>query len=102
MRSRKSAAEGIVGCQGDREHDRACRIVVRCVRQPQVVVKLKEDFSLGKGEAAAIALALGRKQAIVETDDRRAINACRLLKVPFTTALAVLVRMRENVLLSAE
>lgn len=80
------------------------RITVRQLREQRVAAKLRADFALGRGEAAAIALALtqGGKAVVVATDDRRAINACKLLKLPFTTALAVLVRMREKGLLNSE
>jgi predicted nucleic acid-binding protein len=78
------------------------RITVRIVRQQRQYEKLRCDFPLGRGEAAAIALALASGGSLVATDDRQAINACKLLKIPFITALAVLVRMREKGLLSTE
>jgi predicted nucleic acid-binding protein len=78
------------------------RIRVRIVRQQKQYEKLRCDFPLGRGEAAAITLALASEGALVASDDRQAINACKLLKIPFITALAVLVRMRERGLLSAE
>ena len=46
-----------------------------------------------RGIAEAIALAVAKKARIVATDDRNAINACKLARIPFTSALAVLVRM---------
>ena len=78
------------------------RIAVRIVRRREQYEKLRRDFPLGRGEAAAITLALASEDALVATDDRQAINACKLLKIPFITALAVLVRMREKGLLSTE
>ncbi len=78
------------------------RITVRIVRQQKQYEKLRRDFPLGRGEAAAIALALASEGALVATDDRQAINACKLLNLPFITALTVLVRMREKGLLSTE
>jgi predicted nucleic acid-binding protein len=76
------------------------RVAVQVVRQRKLYEKLRRDFTLGPGEAAAIALAQGAAGAVVATDDRLAIQACKLLKIPFTTALAVLVRMREKGLLT--
>lgn len=35
-------------------------------------------------------------------DDRRAIHACKVLRIPFTTAISVLTRMREKGLLIRE
>ncbi len=78
------------------------RIAVRAVRQPEQSAKLRRDFRLGRGEAAAITLALSSGGSVVATDDRLAINACKLLKIPFVTALTVLVRLREKGLLSLD
>lgn len=78
------------------------RIAVRVVRQQKLYEKLRRDFPLGRGEAEAVTLALASEGALVATDDRQAINACKLLKIPFITALTVLVRMREKRLLSTE
>jgi len=78
------------------------RITVRVVRQQKQYDKLRRDFPLGRGEAAAITLALASEGALVATDDRQAIIACKLLRIPFITALTVLVRMREKGLLSSE
>jgi len=72
------------------------RIAVKSVAQRGLVEELSRKFALGAGEAAAIALASGRKGALVASDDRRAINACKLLRIPFTTALSVLTRMWEK------
>ncbi len=47
----------------------------------------------------AIVLALS-KQGLLGIDDRKGINACKLLRIPFTTAMAILVRMREKRIIS--
>jgi predicted nucleic acid-binding protein len=78
------------------------RITVRVVRQQKQYEKLRCDFPLGRGEAEAVTLALASEGALVATDDRQAINACKLLRIPFITASTVLVRMREKGLLSTE
>jgi predicted nucleic acid-binding protein len=86
------------------------RLIARAIEQKRIEVKgaerraiqrLMSDFGLGRGEAAAIALA-APKGALVATDDRRAIQACKVLKIPFTTAISVLTRMREKGVLSRE
>src|SRR5437016_13262593 len=76
------------------------RITVRIVRQHARYEKLRCDFPLGRGEAAAITLAVASDGALVATDDRQAINACKLLRIPFITTLTVLVRLREQCLLN--
>jgi uncharacterized protein len=75
------------------------RIEVVAVKNRRVVAKLQTDFSLGKGEAEAIALALNEKAQLLGIDDKNGINACKLLGVAFTTAVGILIRSWENRLL---
>lgn len=75
------------------------RIKVRSVRNRKLVRKLEEDFSMGRGESEAIALALQEKARLVGIDDKRGINACKLTGIPFTTAIAILLRSREKSLI---
>jgi predicted nucleic acid-binding protein len=64
---------------------------------------LQQDFSLGPGEAETIWWAASqRAQAVVATDDRMAIRACRALGIPWTSALSIVIRMHERRLLSGE
>ncbi len=75
------------------------RITVRRFRESRLYEKIRADFMLGKGEAEAIVLGLSSKAKLVCIDDRNGINACKLLKLPFTTAINILVRMRERKLI---
>lgn len=75
------------------------RIKVKVVKNRKLVAKLQVDFSLGKGEAEAIALALQEKAQLVGIDDKNGINACKFLRIGFTTALAILVRSHEKALI---
>src|ERR1039457_1920370 len=76
------------------------RIRVVAVKNRKLVTKLQGDFGLGRGEAEAIVLALAEKTQVLGIDDKNGINACKLLGVAFTTAIGVLVRMREKGLLT--
>ncbi len=76
------------------------RIRVVVVKNRKLVAKLQGDFGLGRGEAEAIMLALAEKAQVLGIDDKNGINACKLLGVAFTTAVGVLVRMREKGLLT--
>ena len=76
------------------------RIRVVAVKNKKLVTKLEGDFGLGRGEAEAIALALAEKAQVLGIDDKNGINACRLLGIAFTTAIGILVRMREKRLLT--
>lgn len=95
-------------CQGKRTLDGlmiqqavdADRIQSMTVRDRKLVSRLEADFSLGRGEAEAIALCVQEKAQMVATDDKNAINACKLLGIAFTTAPAILIRCREKNLIS--
>lgn len=78
------------------------RIAVRRVKSRKLVLKLEQDFSLGRGESEAIALALQEKAQLVGVDDKRGINACKLAGVPFTTAIAILLRSRQKGLIDKD
>lgn len=68
-------------------------IAVRTIKATKLYGRLLADFPLGKGEAEALALALSRKARLFVTDDKKAIQASKLLKIPFATAVGILVRM---------
>jgi len=75
------------------------KIKVILVKNRRLVARLQTDFSLGQGEAEAIALAQKERARIVGIDDKNGINACKLLGIPFTTAVGILLRSREKGLL---
>ena len=78
------------------------KIKVRKVRNGKLVAKFISDFTMGKGEAEAIALAIEERARIVGIDDKSGINACKLLGLPFTTAVGLLVRSRQKGLIGAD
>jgi predicted nucleic acid-binding protein len=78
------------------------RIRVLAVKDRKLVAKLRGDFGLGKGEAEAIVLALAEKAPVLGIDDKNGINACKLLGIEFTTAIGILIRIREKGLLTAD
>ena len=69
--------------------------------QDKNIETFMEDFNIDLGETEAICLAL-KYGSILATDDKNAINACKLLKIPFTTAIDFLLRAKEKKLLSNE
>jgi len=77
------------------------KLKVIAVKNKKLVVKLQGDFSLGRGEAEAIVLALSEKAEVLGMDDKNGINACKLLGIAFTTAVGILVRSREKGLLTS-
>ena len=69
------------------------KIRAKRIRDKKLCVKMEKDFNINLGEAETIIM--GRQfKAIVATDDWNAIQACKILKLPFTSALAILVRLK--------
>jgi predicted nucleic acid-binding protein len=77
-------------------------IRVRKLRSRPACDRIRREFNLGMGEAEAIALAHGSNASLIAIEDRNGVNACRILKLPFTGALGILIRMREKGLVSME
>ena len=77
-------------------------IEVRQLRDRKAFEQLRREFSLGVGEAQAIALTQASSARLIVIEDRNGVNACKILKLPFTGALGVLLRMWEKELLSKE
>jgi predicted nucleic acid-binding protein len=76
------------------------KITVVSVKNRGLVTKLQSDFSLGKGEAEAIATAFAEKAPLVAIDDKNGINACKLLGITFVTAAGILIRSCDKGLIS--
>ena len=71
------------------------KIKVSKITNRTMCEKLMEDFNIASGEAEALILTL-EKKGLLLTDDKKAINASRILYLPFSTALDILIRMREK------
>ena len=74
------------------------QIGVLPVRNRKLSAEIRSDFPLGKGEAEVLTLAAEAEEEarVVAIDDRHGINACKLLKLPFVTAISILIAMGEN------
>jgi predicted nucleic acid-binding protein len=66
------------------------------VHNTKLCEKFMQDFSIAKGEAEALVLAFEEKAALLAVDDKNAIKASKILKIPFTTAISILVRLAER------
>jgi predicted nucleic acid-binding protein len=75
---------------------RESRIKVTLVRNEKLIARLQADFSLGRGEAEAVALSLKESATLLGIDDKNGTNACKVLGLPFTTAVGILVRSSEK------
>ncbi|HEY2459808.1 MAG TPA: hypothetical protein VGI16_03335 [Candidatus Acidoferrum sp.] len=76
------------------------QIEVIAVKNRKLIFKLQDDFSLGLGEAEAIALGLAASALAVGIDDKNGIDACKLLGIPLITSIGLLVRSCEKRLLN--
>lgn len=75
-------------------HDKKIEVVK--VKDDNQTRKLMADFNIEIGEAEAITFALQKGANLIATDDRNAIRACKMLKLSFTTAIAILIRAFEK------
>jgi predicted nucleic acid-binding protein len=78
------------------------RIDVLKTRDRKLVRRLIEDFNIDEGEAETLTLAIQEKALLVATDDKNAIKACKIMKLDFITAIAILVRAWEKGLIRAD
>lgn len=78
------------------------RIEVFEAKNSRQIKKFMDDFNIDAGEAEALTLAVQEGAGIVATDDRNAIRACKLLKLDFVSAIAVLIRAFEKNLIDRD
>jgi predicted nucleic acid-binding protein len=76
------------------------RVKIMSVKNKSLIDRVQGDFALGRGEAEALALAVTERAQLIGIDDKNGIEACKLLRLPFTTAIAILIRSREKGLVS--
>jgi len=78
------------------------KIKVTKIKNNNFSNKLMEDFNIEKGEAEALGLTLQEKAAVIATDDRNAMKACKFLKIEFITSISILIRSFEKGLINSE
>ena len=78
------------------------RITVRKLTTRKGFEQIRREFNLGIGEAEAIALARAIKAGLIAIEDRNGVNACKILKQPFTGVLGIVLRMHEKGLIERE
>ena len=66
------------------------------------ISKIISQFNLDDGEAAAFAMFESKKHKAILTDDGELIKLCKLQKVPFICAMAIVIRLYEKKKLSKE
>ena len=78
------------------------KIKVLKIKNKDSTNKLMEDFNIDKGEAEALVLSLQEKSAVIATDDKNAMKACKFLKIEFITSISILVRAFEKGFIDSE
>ncbi len=87
------------------------QIIIRQVKNKSIVVKsvskekfkeILSQFKLGEGEAATYALYTEGKYTALLTDDRELIKLCKVERIPFITAMSLIVRLYEKKKLQKE
>ncbi len=66
------------------------------------ITKIMLEFRLDEGEAATYALFNDKRHKAILTDDGELIKLCKLEKIPFVCAMAVIIRLFEKDKLSKE
>jgi len=77
------------------------KIIVQTPSNLKICKKLMRDFNIAKGEVEALTLCLDKNQLLV-TDDKKAINVCKILRLAFATAPNILIRAYEKGLIEQE
>jgi predicted nucleic acid-binding protein len=78
------------------------KIEVLKPKDKKLALRLMEDFNIDEGEAEVLTLAIQKPASLVATDDKNAIRACKIMKLNFTTAIAVLIRACEKGLIQTD
>lgn len=87
------------------------RLIAKLIQDKKIkIVQIEEakinaimsQFKLNDGEAATYILFNRKKHEAVLTDDGELIKLCKLEKIPFTCAMAVVIRLFEKKKLSKE
>ena len=66
-------------------------IKVKKIKDGKRVNQIIDEFNLEKGETEAIVLFLQENADILAIDDHKAINVCKIYKIPFITALTFVI-----------
>ena len=76
-------------------------ILKKEIKNSTLYQKIRKDFNLGKGEAEAIVFCLENRISLI-TDDKKSMNACKVLKIEFTTALNLLIMLYKKKLIKKD
>lgn len=77
------------------------KIKIRPVQEKRVL-QVMSGFHLEKGEAAAYVMFSKKRHKAILTDDGELIKLCKLEKVPFICAMAIVIRLFEKERLSGK
>lgn len=69
------------------------------IKNKAIYNKILDDFNLGNGEAETITLCIENKIDII-TDDKKAINTCKILEINFTTIPNIIIKLYQKKIIS--
>ena len=75
-------------------------IKIKRIKDKKRVNQIINEFSLEKGETEAIVLFLQENADILAIDDHKAINVCKIYKIPFLTALTFIIMAFDSKLIA--
>lgn len=67
-------------------------IKVERIKDADKLNQIISEFDLAQGEAEAIVLFLEQNGDFLASDDHKAINVCKIYKIPFVTALTLVIK----------
>lgn len=82
------------------EHIKDKKIKIIKVKNSKIIQNLVNNYNINQGEAEAIALFLEKKADIIAVDDHKAINICRIMKIPFMTPLSFIIYLLRKKLIT--
>ena len=74
-------------------------IEIRKIKNKPPYHKIKDDFGIWRGEAESAVLCMENNIGLI-IDDKKAIKACKILKIPFTTVANLLIGLYKKDLIT--
>ena len=68
------------------------KIAKKEIKNPEFYKNIQNDFNLGGGEAESIVFCMENRAGLI-TDDKKAMNACRILNIKYATVPNLLITL---------
>jgi len=93
------------------EHSYYAMLINKLIQEKKIIVydiksneieKIMKEFKIDRGEAATYIMYDKKKHKAILTDDGELIKLCKLQRIPFINALAVIIRLYDKKIISKE